>query len=176
MDLASLVDMAEQMPQYPLHSWQPEVQGSIDICIHADGSWWHEGSPIKRHKLVQLFSRLLVYADGFYSLVTPSERLFIEVENLPFQIVQAEQNSDDVWQLTTSVGDQICLEKAEQIRVDTLILDAVPEILIRDNLWASISRQAYYDMALAVETTITEQGHIAHLRSGDSVLVFGIIE
>ncbi len=74
IDLQSLVEAAGQLPDYNLESWQPQKQGKIDICICADGSWWHEGGSIKRHKLVQLFSRLLSYRNGQYCLLTPVEQ------------------------------------------------------------------------------------------------------
>ena len=53
--------------------------------IARDGTWWHAGSPIARPAMVRLFSRLLrVEPDGGHALVTPVERLSIEVEDTPF--------------------------------------------------------------------------------------------
>ena len=176
MDLKSLIGAAEQMPDYPIHTWQPEQQGSIDIIIKADGTWWHEGSVFTRHKLVQLFSRLLAYRDGQYCLVTPVEQLAIQVEKLPFVIVSSEQLDTGVWQFTTSVGDQLELTSPEQLRVDMSKPDVIPEILVRDNLWASLSRQVYYDLALAVETIERDGQTIAQLHSGNCVYDFGLLE
>jgi len=176
MDLKSLIGAAEQMPDYPVHKWQPERHGSIDINIKADGSWWHEGSVFTRQKLVQLFSRLLAYRDGQYCLVTPVEQLAIQVEKLPFVIVSCQQLDAGVWQFTTSVGDQMQLTNSGQLRVDMTRPDVIPEILVRDNLWASLSRQVYYDLALAVETIERDGKTIAQLQSGNCVYDFGLLE
>lgn len=178
MDLKSLIGAAEQMPDYPIHTWHPEQLGSIDINIKADGSWWHEGSVFTRHKLVQLFSRLLAYRDGHYCLVTPVEQLTIQVEKLPFVIVSCEQLETGIWQVTTNVGDQLQLTCADQLRVDMTLADQIPEIRVRDNLWASLSRQVYYDLALTVEAVETGEGNgqvIAQLHSGDCVYDFGLL-
>ena len=43
----------------PVHLWNPPFVGNLDIRIARDGTWFHEGSPINRHKLVQLFSSIL---------------------------------------------------------------------------------------------------------------------
>jgi len=176
MDLKSLIGVAEKMPDYPLHAWQPEQHSSIDISIKTDGSWWHEGSVFTRHKLVQLFSRLLAYRDGQYCLVTPVEQLTIQVERLPFVIVSGELLDTGTWQLTTNVGDQLQLTSLDQLAVDMSKPNQIPEILVRDNLWASLSRQVYYDLALTVETLVRDGQLIAQLHSGNCVYDFGILE
>ncbi|HCH24999.1 MAG TPA: DUF1285 domain-containing protein [Oceanospirillaceae bacterium] len=176
MDLKSLIGTAESMPDYPLHTWQPVRQASIDISIQADGSWWHEGSVFTRPKLVQLFSRLLAYRDGQYCLVTPVEQLTIQVEKLPFVIVSSERLATGIWQLTTNLGDQLSLTSVDQLRVDMSKPDQIPEVRVRDNLWASVSRQVYYDLALTVETLPRNGQLIAQLHSGNCVYDFGILE
>jgi len=176
IDLQSLVETAEQLPDYAIDTWRPQQQGSIDIIIRADGSWWHQGGLIKRHKMVQLFSRLLSYRDGHYCLITPVEQLNIQVEKLPFVIVQAIRLADKVWQLTTNVGDRIQLTHPNQLQVDLSVPDQIPQVLVRDQLWATLSRQAYYDMALAVDSIDREGRTVAQLRSGNCVYDFGILE
>ena len=32
----------------PLHLWHPDYCGEVDMAISADGTWYHEGVPIKR--------------------------------------------------------------------------------------------------------------------------------
>ncbi|MDP6967656.1 MAG: DUF1285 domain-containing protein [Gammaproteobacteria bacterium] len=175
-DLQSLVAAAEQLPDYAIDTWWPQQQGSIDICIRADGSWWHEGGLIKRHKLVQLFSRLLSYRNGHYCLLTPVEQLTIKVETLPFVIVQAVQQADAVWQLTTNIGEQIWLTEQHQLKVNMSVPGDIPTVLVRDQLWASLSRQAYYDMALKVDSIERGGRVIAQLQSAACVYDFGILE
>ena len=51
----------------PVHNWQPERTGSIDIHIDAAGTWTHEGAPFTRDALVKLFSTIMRKdADGYY--------------------------------------------------------------------------------------------------------------
>ena len=57
----------------PVHLWNPEHCGDIDIVIRRDGVWMHEGSPIGRKELVRLFSTGLRKDPDGYHLVTPVE-------------------------------------------------------------------------------------------------------
>ncbi len=175
IDLLSLVEAAGRLPDYNLESWQPQKRGTIDICIRADGGWWHDGEPIKRHKLVQLFSRLLSYRNGQYCLLTPVEQLAIKVEKLPF-VVQSAEEVNGVWRLTTNVGDQVELTERQQLMVNMSIVGDIPTVLVRDQLWASISRHAYYDMAVTVDVIEQEGRSIAQLQSGNCAYDFGILE
>ena len=53
--------------------------------IAADGTWHYAGSPITREAMVRLFARILRReADGRIVLVTPAEKVTIEVEDVPF--------------------------------------------------------------------------------------------
>lgn len=58
--------------------------------IDRSGTWWHAGSPIGRPALVRLFSTILRREpDGRFVLVTPVEKLAIDVEDAPFLAVEA---------------------------------------------------------------------------------------
>ena len=45
-------------PLPPVHLWNPQNSGDIQMEIRRDGSWWHEGSKINRELFVKLFSRI----------------------------------------------------------------------------------------------------------------------
>ena len=64
--------------------WDPPCQGGIDIRIAADGSWFHQQRRFQRDSLVKLFAGILRREDEEYFLVTPTEKLRIEVEDAPF--------------------------------------------------------------------------------------------
>src|SRR3990167_6970488 len=90
--LKAIVEAAKQAPGRglpPVHLWNPEHCGEIDIVIRRDGVWMHEGSPIGREALVRLFSTVLRKDPDGYHLVTPVEKLKIAVEDLPFPAVAA---------------------------------------------------------------------------------------
>ena len=74
-----------QLP--PVHLWHPETSRDIDMCIHRDGTWSYLGSPIRRDRMVRLFSTILRRdEDERYYLVTPKEKCAITVEDAPFVV------------------------------------------------------------------------------------------
>ena len=47
-------------------NWQPKHQGSIDIRIAVDGTWYHEGRAFQRAALIKLFATVLHREDKNY--------------------------------------------------------------------------------------------------------------
>ncbi|MDP8915850.1 MAG: DUF1285 domain-containing protein, partial [Pseudomonadota bacterium] len=108
--LAVLVAQAGQTARArPVERWNPPYCGEIDMRIAADGTWFYRGSPIGREALVRLFASILRREpDGRHVLVTPVERVGIEVEDAPFLAVQmATEGDGPERKLTfrTNVGD-----------------------------------------------------------------------
>ena len=59
-DLAKLEDVAKARRNLPpVHLWNPAYTGDLDMRIAADGSWFYQGSPILRQRMVRLFSTIL---------------------------------------------------------------------------------------------------------------------
>ena len=74
---------ARKLP--PVESWSPEKLGESGMRIAADGTWLHDGSPITREAMVRAFSGLLTRDDdGAHYLISPFEKLSIEVEDAAF--------------------------------------------------------------------------------------------
>lgn len=87
-DLFSLLgkfEQAQKMP--PVEDWHPTTEGEIDIHIDHQGRWFHEGGHFDRQDLARLFASILRKEDDHYYLVTPSEKLKISVDDVPFSIV-----------------------------------------------------------------------------------------
>jgi hypothetical protein len=84
----SLFDVAKAMQERglpPLDQWQPEHVGDSEMRIAADGRWYHQGGEITRPAMVRAFASLLLRdADGRHWLVTPHQKLSIEVEDAGF--------------------------------------------------------------------------------------------
>ena len=79
---------ARKLP--PVEDWAPEKTGDSAMRIAADGSWFHEGSPISRQAMVRAFAGLLTRdEEGRHWLVTPFEKLSIEVEDAAFVATDA---------------------------------------------------------------------------------------
>ena len=74
----------------PVHLWNPEFCGDLDMRIARDGTWFYLGTPIGRPELVRLFSTILKKEDGKYFLVTPVEKIGIIVDDAPFVAVEAD--------------------------------------------------------------------------------------
>ncbi len=147
---------ADRIP--PLEAWQPALSGDMDLCIAADGRWWHEGEPISRAKLVRLLATLLRRDPEGYCLVTPVERWRIQVEDLPLVIVEADLEGGDWW-LTTQLGDRVRLDGEHPLRVtQTPQGEWVPEVPIRYGLSARLNRNVYYQLVEAATLRSHDKG------------------
>lgn len=135
-----------------MHLWDPPFCGDIDIRIARDGTWYHEGSPITRPAMVRLFSTILRREGGAYFLVTPVEKLGIQVEDAPFVAVDFEDSGGaDTSCLTflTNVGDRVhlCAEHPLRVVHDPDTGAPSPYIMVRDGLEALIDRKSFYRLA-----------------------------
>ncbi|MXP25876.1 DUF1285 domain-containing protein [Altererythrobacter indicus] len=95
----SLLDIAEAVKARrlpPINQWHPAETIDSKMRIAADGTWLHEGSPIRRPAMVRAFASLLMRdaTDGEYYLVTPQCRQHIEVEDAAFMAVEMERKGD----------------------------------------------------------------------------------
>src|SRR6478672_8460436 len=95
LSLADIARLAEAKKLPPVESWNPDHCGASGMRIARDGSWHHEGSPIGRPAMVRLFSTILRREpDGSYVLVTPVEKLDIEVDDAPFVAVEMKSEGE----------------------------------------------------------------------------------
>lgn len=130
----------------------------FDFRIAGDGTWYYKGSPIARKPLARLFSTVLRREDdGAYWLVTPVERVRIEVEDAPFTAVEmsaAGAGRDQVLGFRTNVDAWVEAGPDHPIRVRHAPDSGEPRpyILVRDRLEALIVRSVYYHLVeLGVE-------------------------
>ncbi|SHI54432.1 DUF1285 domain-containing protein [Wenxinia saemankumensis] len=129
----------------PVERWDPPDCGAIDMRIARDGTWFHEGTPIGRPALVRLFSTILRRDGADYVLVTPVEKVRIEVEDAPFVAVDFVREGDALV-FVTNVGDRAAAGPDHPIRVarDPASGEPSPYIHIRRNLEALIDRKSFY--------------------------------
>lgn len=145
----------------PVHLWNPPLSGEMDMRIARDGTWYHEGDPIRRLALAQLFSTILrLDEDARYYLVTPVERWAIQVDDAPFVAVRLSVSGEGEQQqllFHTSLEDEVPLDGEHPLRVelDPQSGEPSPYIRVRVNLDALISRTVFYELAdLAVEAEV----------------------
>lgn len=136
----------------------PPFCDKFDIRIAADGTWFYKNSPIERPAMVRLFARVLRREpDGGYWLVTPIERVRVEVEDAPFtavELIVTGQGRAQSLAFVTSVDDRLEAGPDNPIRVAAARdkLGPKPYIKVRHGLEALILRSVYYRLAdLAVE-------------------------
>lgn len=141
----------------PVEKWNPPHCGSIPMRIARDGTWHYMGTPIGRPRMVRLFSTVLRKDPGEFVLVTPVERVAIEVEDAPFLAVTLDVEGTGAAQrlsFTTNVGDQVTADADHPIRVieNAETGEPSPYVLVRGALEARIARAVFYELAdLAVE-------------------------
>ncbi len=159
----------------PVHQWHPTEARSIDMRILKNGEWLYMGTPINRPRLVQLFASVLrVEADGTTWLVTPGEKLCIEVEDAHFQAVLMhveEHNKQAALVFTTNIGEQVTADAEHLIDVQYPFEDGtpVPYIHVRDQLTARLSRSVFIALAERAEV----RGDVAGVMSSGVFMPLG---
>tara|TARA_B100000401_G_scaffold343801_1_gene241865 strand:- start:474 stop:1049 length:576 start_codon:yes stop_codon:yes gene_type:complete len=150
----------------PVDKWNPPFCGDIDLKILRDGRWMYMGTEIKRPAMVRLFSTILrLDPDGEYYLVTPVEKVRIQVEDTPFLIVSMDKlKKENKTSLIfyTSLKDEIILTKKNPISIEVNDKnEPSPYILVRNNLRGLISRSVYYELIeYAQERTIEDKNFL----------------
>ncbi len=82
LTLAQIAEAVAARKLPPVEGWAPTRIGDSHMRIAADGKWYHQGGEITRPAMVRAFSGLLTRdADGAHWLVSPFEKLAIEVED-----------------------------------------------------------------------------------------------
>lgn len=81
LSLGEIATLVEQRKLPPVDQWSPKESGESHMRIAADGKWYHEGGEITRPAMVRAFSSLLMRDGDGHWLVTPQQKLSIEVED-----------------------------------------------------------------------------------------------
>ena len=148
----------------PIEKWHPNKIVVIDLRIAADGQWFYQGTPIKRHRLVKLFATVLrLEEDGRYVLVTPQVKYRIEVEDVPFLAVQLDRQLGHKGQelyFRTNM-DEVVLSDFEHpliVQSDAENQQLKPYIMVRDGLKAKIVRSVFYELVELLEPFSDQPG------------------
>lgn len=95
LSLPEIAKLVAERKLPPVEQWSPEASSDSRMRIAADGTWYHDGSPIRREAMVRAFASLLMRDDaGQHWLVTPYERQSIEVEDAALIAVDVKQDDD----------------------------------------------------------------------------------
>jgi hypothetical protein len=147
-DIARLVE-ARNLP--PVEKWDPPYCGDSLMRIAADGTWFHEGRPIVRPAMVRLFASILRReSNGSFVLVTPIEKLSIEVADAPFVAVELRSEGEGrgrslAFRLNT--GDLVIAGPDHGLLLQARADGPHPYLAVRPGLEALVSRPVYYELA-----------------------------
>jgi hypothetical protein len=151
ISLTELQRLIDQRRMPPVERWNPERCGHSEMRIARDGTWYHQGSPIRRQALVRLFSTVLRReTDGRHMLVTPVEKLEIDVEATAFRAVEMQTEGSGrerriAFRLDS--GDAVILDRDHPLKLVGKDTDPSPRILVRHGLEAEVTRPVYYELA-----------------------------
>lgn len=155
LSLAEIAKLADEQRLPPVASWNPAHCGHSDMRIARDGTWYHQGTPIGRPAMVRLFASILRREpDGRHVLVTPVEKLDIDVEDAPFVAVEMKvEGEGDAAEIAfrLNTGDLIPAGPDHPLRFEEHDDGPHPYLAVRAGLEALIARPVYYDLvALAL--------------------------
>ena len=160
-DIRKLIGDSDQLP--PVQEWHPSVVGDIDIRIAKDGGWFYRGEVMSRVDVVKLLSSILRKDDKEFFLVTPTEKMRVQVEDAPFVVNMMDvegMGESQKLHFSTQLGDCFTLSPAHPLRVIyNEKQEPSPYLLVRDRLEARVSRQIYYEMA---ELCVLQEGKREH--------------
>lgn len=160
--LASAARTAASKGLPPVHLWNPDFCGDIDMRIGSDGTWFYMGTPIGRPALVRLFSTILKREGDKHFLVTPVEKVGIRVDDAPFMAVEMQKDGTGDGQrlhFRTNVDDWVECDGKHELRFkEARDGGLTPYLHVRSDLWAKVTRPIYYDLVeLGEERRINER-------------------
>lgn len=141
MKLERLLEQIKGQSQPPVEQWNPDFCGELDMRISRNGDWYYQGSPIGRKAMVKLFASILKREQDRYYLVTPVEKVGIQVEATPFVVTQA-QKVEGTWILTNNLDESAPLDAAHPL--DAQSDPNAPQVIWRRNLPARIHQNVMY--------------------------------
>lgn len=151
ISLTELKGMLEERRLPPVDQWDPVYCGHSGMRIARDGIWYHDGSPIGRPAMIRLFSTILRREpDGSHMLVTPVEKLGIDVERTAFRAVEmASEGSgkDRRIALALDSGDALVVGRQHPLTIVDDEHGPSPRVAVRHGLEAELSRPLYYELA-----------------------------
>ncbi len=117
-----------------------------DLCgdnalfdIDAEGRWFYQSSPLPT-KFARLFFSILHYENDEHFLITPAEKVKVNVEKEPVKIVDYRLLNDGKVQLISSLETVCVIDSIEQLSVS----DDKICCQIERGLTASFNRASYY--------------------------------
>jgi hypothetical protein len=137
----------------------------MNCLIKRDGSWHIDGAPLSNSKLIRLFSTVLKKENDEYFLLTPVEKWRIQVEDLPFIVVELEvkhqNSSEQLIKARTNVGDWVTIDESHPLSSSPIKAlhngQAIPSLCIRAQLEARFNRNCFLELADMLQATADDE-------------------
>jgi hypothetical protein len=172
--LAELQRLIDQRRLPPVERWDPPDCGHSGMRIARDGTWYHDGAPIRRPAMVRLFSTVLRREpDGRHVLVTPAEKLAIDVESTAFRAIGMEVEGNGRNRrigFALDSGDALILGPDHPLRIVETGHGPSPRLAVRHGLEAELTRAVYYELA---ELALADGGATAGVWSEGTFFALG---
>lgn len=158
--LSSITDLQKQYENSlpPVDSWNPPLNGDLDMRIDREGRWYYQGGELTRTAMVKMFSSILKREGDDFYLLTPVEKWRIDVEVAPFLMVSMRVEnrgaSDQLVVLQTNVGNEVLLSEENPLWFSESDRgEQLPMVEVRSGLTGLLSRALFYELvdALAQE-------------------------
>jgi hypothetical protein len=180
MNLAKLTTQLAKINGHPpVEKWNPPFCGDMDIQIKADGTWCYMGTPIGRMPLVKLFASVLTYQQDQYFLVTPVEKVRIQVADAPFIISQwryKETESGKAIIFTSNTDDEFILSQQYCTALPTSAQSGPLYLNIHRTMQACFHRNVYYQLAEIASIKMIDDKPCWVVQSAGNDYVLGIDE
>ncbi len=129
----------------PVEKWNPQLCEGQEFFIDREGNWFYNNSPIKNHKIINLFSTVLKKELNNYYLVTPVEKVPVRVELAPYKIIDFKINKKDIM-LITNLNYEFILNKENTTRLINYNDTHIPLVIVRKNIEGFFNRNTYYKL------------------------------
>jgi len=142
-DIAKNIQSSSTFP--PVEKWHPDLCIGQNIMIDRDGNWFHNNSPIKNTKITKLFSTVLRNDNGSYYLITPVEKVPVEVAIAPYVIVDFEFDNKGNIRFITNFDFSFPLDNKHPVRMQKINNKYLPIFRVREkNIEGFFNRNVYY--------------------------------
>jgi hypothetical protein len=152
LTLAEIAGLVAERKLPPVEGWAPQKIGDSFMRIAADGTWFHEGGPIRREAMVRAFAGLLTRDDaGQHWLVTPFEKLAIEVDDAAFVATDCAR-ADDALAFRLNTDDLVIAGPQHPLRAAGTPDNPAIYLHVRRGCEARLNRSTWaqlVDLALA---------------------------